>query len=164
MKLILAIVKPFKLEEVRSALDKIGVRGMTVSEANGYGRQKGHTEIYRARNTPPRSCRRCGSSWRCPTTRSTAPSRRSAPPREPARSATARSSSCRWSGRCGFGPARPATRRFEPDVRRPASPKGYLFGARSLRPAAELLHDGPGSETPRRRFERASYDFAGEEP
>ena len=47
MKLILAIVKPFKLEEVRAALDKIAVRGMTVSEANGYGRQKGHTEIYR---------------------------------------------------------------------------------------------------------------------
>ena len=47
MKLILAVVKPFKLEEVRTALDKIGVRGMTVSEANGYGRQKGHTEIYR---------------------------------------------------------------------------------------------------------------------
>ena len=47
MKLILAIVKPFKLEEVRAALDKLNVRGMTVSEANGYGRQKGHTEIYR---------------------------------------------------------------------------------------------------------------------
>ncbi len=47
MKLILAVVKPFKLEELRSALDKVGVRGMTVSEANGYGRQKGHTEIYR---------------------------------------------------------------------------------------------------------------------
>ena len=47
MKLILAIIKPFKLEEVRAALDRIGIRGMTVSEANGYGRQKGHTEIYR---------------------------------------------------------------------------------------------------------------------
>jgi nitrogen regulatory protein P-II 2 len=47
MKLIMAVVKPFKLEEVRAALDKLGVRGMTVSEANGYGRQKGHTEIYR---------------------------------------------------------------------------------------------------------------------
>ena len=47
MKFIMAVVKPFKLEEVRAALDKVGVRGMTVSEANGYGRQKGHTEIYR---------------------------------------------------------------------------------------------------------------------
>jgi nitrogen regulatory protein P-II 2 len=47
MKLILAVIKPFKLEEVRTALDRLGVHGMTVSEANGYGRQKGHTEIYR---------------------------------------------------------------------------------------------------------------------
>jgi nitrogen regulatory protein P-II 2 len=47
MKLILAVVKPFKLEEVRTALDRLGGKGMTVSEANGYGRQKGHTEIYR---------------------------------------------------------------------------------------------------------------------
>ncbi len=47
MKIILAVIKPFKLEEVRAALDRIGVHGMTVSEVNGYGRQKGHTEIYR---------------------------------------------------------------------------------------------------------------------
>ena len=47
MKLILAVIKPFKLDEVRTALDRLGVKGMTVSEANGYGRQKGHTEIYR---------------------------------------------------------------------------------------------------------------------
>ena len=47
MKLIVAVIKPFKLEEVRTALDRLGVKGMTVLEANGYGRQKGHTEIYR---------------------------------------------------------------------------------------------------------------------
>jgi nitrogen regulatory protein P-II 2 len=47
MKFILAVIKPFKLDEVRSALDRLGVHGMTVSEANGFGRQKGHTEIYR---------------------------------------------------------------------------------------------------------------------
>jgi nitrogen regulatory protein P-II 2 len=47
MKLITAIIKPFKLEEVRNALDQIGVHGMTVAEVNGYGRQKGRTEIYR---------------------------------------------------------------------------------------------------------------------
>ena len=47
MKLIIAIIKPFKLEEVRDALTAIGVHGMTVSEVKGYGRQKGHTEIYR---------------------------------------------------------------------------------------------------------------------
>ncbi len=47
MKLITAIIKPFKLEEVRQALTAIGVHGMTVTEVKGYGRQKGHTEIYR---------------------------------------------------------------------------------------------------------------------
>ena len=47
MKLIIAIIKPFKLEEVRDALTAIGVHGMTVTEVKGYGRQKGHTEIYR---------------------------------------------------------------------------------------------------------------------
>ena len=47
MKLIIAIIKPFKLEDVRDALTTIGVRGMTVTEVKGYGRQKGHTEIYR---------------------------------------------------------------------------------------------------------------------
>ena len=47
MKLITAIIKPFKLEEVRSALTDLGLQGMTVTEVKGYGRQKGHTEIYR---------------------------------------------------------------------------------------------------------------------
>ncbi|HMN51723.1 MAG: P-II family nitrogen regulator [Xanthobacteraceae bacterium] len=47
MKLVIAIVKPFKLEEVRDALAAMGVQGITVSEVKGYGRQKGHTEIYR---------------------------------------------------------------------------------------------------------------------
>ena len=47
MKLITAIIKPFKLEEVKEALAAIGVEGMTVTEVKGFGRQKGHTEIYR---------------------------------------------------------------------------------------------------------------------
>ena len=47
MKLITAIIKPFKLEEVRASLTDIGIQGMTVTEVKGYGRQKGHTEIYR---------------------------------------------------------------------------------------------------------------------
>jgi len=47
MKLIIAIIKPFKLDEVRQALTALGVTGMTVTEVKGYGRQKGHTEIYR---------------------------------------------------------------------------------------------------------------------
>ena len=47
MKLITAIIKPFKLEEVRQSLDLIGITGMTITEVKGFGRQKGHTELYR---------------------------------------------------------------------------------------------------------------------
>ncbi len=47
MKLVMAIIKPFKLDEVREALTKLGVQGLTVSEVKGFGRQKGQTEIYR---------------------------------------------------------------------------------------------------------------------
>ena len=47
MKLVTAIIKPFKVEEVRTSLDKIGISGMTMTEVKGFGRQKGHTELYR---------------------------------------------------------------------------------------------------------------------
>jgi nitrogen regulatory protein PII len=47
MKLIIAVIKPFKLEEVKEALAAVGIEGMTVTEVKGFGRQKGHTEIYR---------------------------------------------------------------------------------------------------------------------
>jgi len=47
LKLVTAIIKPFKLEEVRQSLDLIGVTGMTITEVKGFGRQKGHTELYR---------------------------------------------------------------------------------------------------------------------
>lgn len=47
MKIVMAIIKPFKLDEVREALSEVGVSGLTVSEVKGYGRQKGHTEVYR---------------------------------------------------------------------------------------------------------------------
>ena len=47
MKIVMAIIKPFKLDEVRDALTAIGIEGLTVTEVKGYGRQKGHTEIYR---------------------------------------------------------------------------------------------------------------------
>ena len=47
MKIVMAIIKPFKLDEVREALTAIGIQGLTVTEVKGYGRQKGHTEIYR---------------------------------------------------------------------------------------------------------------------
>jgi nitrogen regulatory protein P-II 1 len=47
MRLITAVIKPFKLDDVKAALEQFGVKGMTVSETSGYGRQRGHTEIYR---------------------------------------------------------------------------------------------------------------------
>ncbi|HSN05725.1 MAG TPA: P-II family nitrogen regulator [Candidatus Angelobacter sp.] len=47
MRLVTAIIKPFKLDDVKSALEAYGIQGMTVSEASGYGRQRGHTEVYR---------------------------------------------------------------------------------------------------------------------
>ncbi len=47
MRLVTAIIKPFKLEDVKSALEAYGIHGLTVSEASGYGRQRGHTEVYR---------------------------------------------------------------------------------------------------------------------
>ncbi|PRX95629.1 P-II family nitrogen regulator [Allonocardiopsis opalescens] len=47
MKLITAVIKPYKLDDVRAALDAFGILGVTVSEASGYGRQRGHTEVYR---------------------------------------------------------------------------------------------------------------------
>mgnify|MGYP003537425489 CR=1 FL=1 len=47
MKMVMAIIKPFKLDEVREALAEVGVQGITVSEVKGFGRQKGHTELYR---------------------------------------------------------------------------------------------------------------------
>jgi nitrogen regulatory protein P-II 1 len=47
MKLVTAIIKPFKLEEVKIALENLGIHGLTVSEVSGYGRQRGHTEVYR---------------------------------------------------------------------------------------------------------------------
>jgi nitrogen regulatory protein P-II 1 len=47
MKLVTAVIKPFKLDDVKNALESFGVQGLTVTEANGYGRQRGHTEVYR---------------------------------------------------------------------------------------------------------------------
>ena len=64
MKLITAIIQPHKLDDVKEALASAGVHGLTVSEANGYGRQRGHTEIYRgAEYTVDQSFRRC--AWKC---------------------------------------------------------------------------------------------------
>ena len=112
MKLVIAIIKPFKLDEVRDALTAVGVHGMTVTEVKGYGRQKGHTEIYRgaeyAVNFLPKLQDRGRGRRRPGRTRS---SRRSATPPRPARSATARSSSPTSTTPCASAPAKPTTTR-----------------------------------------------------
>ncbi len=51
MKLVSAVIKPFKLDDVREALSEIGIQGITVTEVKGFGRQKGHTELYRGQST-----------------------------------------------------------------------------------------------------------------
>ena len=100
MKLIIAIIKPFKLEEVKEALAALGVEGMTVTEVKGFGRQKGHTEIYR------------GSEYTVdflPKVKIeiAVADESSARPR-PGKSATAKYSSCRWIRSFAFAPGRPA--------------------------------------------------------
>ena len=59
MKMLMAIIKPFKLDAVREALSDVGVQGMTVTEVRGFGRQKGHTELYRG----ARALRTDGLAW-----------------------------------------------------------------------------------------------------
>ena len=107
MKLMMAIIKPFKLDEVREALSALGVQGMTVTEVKGYGRQKGHTEIYRgaeyAVNFLPKIKIEVAVKAKMVDE---AVDAISSPPR-PARSATARSSSSRSSRRCASAPAKP---------------------------------------------------------
>lgn len=58
MKLVTVIIKPFKLEDVREALSSIGIQGLTVTEVKGFGRQKGHAELYRERNTASTFCQK----------------------------------------------------------------------------------------------------------
>jgi nitrogen regulatory protein P-II 1 len=62
MKLITAVIKPFKLEDVRQALAEAGVQGLTVTEVKGFGRQKGHTELYRGAEYTVDFVARCSSS------------------------------------------------------------------------------------------------------
>ena len=63
MKLVTAIIKPFKLDDVREALSDISIQGMTVTEVKGFGRQKGHTELYRGAEYVLISCLRSRLKW-----------------------------------------------------------------------------------------------------
>ena len=63
MKLITAIIKPYKVDDVKNALKAVGVAGMTVDEVKGFGRQGGHTEVYRGAEYQVDLCPRCASTW-----------------------------------------------------------------------------------------------------
>ncbi len=111
MKIVMAIIKPFKLDEVRDALTSIGVQGLTVTEVKGYGRQKGHTEIYRGAEYAVSFLPKIKVEVAVATDQSTRWSAPSPAPPKPARSATARSSSSAWITPCASAPAKPMPRR-----------------------------------------------------
>ena len=128
MKLIMAIIKPFKLDEVREALTGLGVAGMTVSEVKGFGRQKGQTEIYRGAEYSTNMVPKIKIEVVCDDATRTARGRdASSRPPTPARSATARSSSSTSVRPCASAPARPA---------RPRSKKGGIYDLRKENVAA----------------------------
>ena len=111
MKKIEAIIKPFKLEEVKDALAEMGIEGMTVTEVKGFGRKKGIRKSTAAANTRSISCRRSKSKSSLPTPWWKPPSTPSSRRRRPEKSATARYSSPTWRKRSASAPKRPATRR-----------------------------------------------------
>jgi hypothetical protein len=112
MKLVTAIIKPFKLDEVREALSAIGVQGITVTEVKGFGRQKGHTELYRGAEYVvdflPKV--KIEAAVKRRTARAGHRGHRESPP-APARSATARSSSSTSNRSSASAPAKPAPTR-----------------------------------------------------
>ncbi len=96
MKKIEAVIKPFKLDEVKDALHEVGLQGITVVEAKGFGRQKGHTELYRGAEYVVDFLPKVKIEVVCEEALSSAPSRRSSTPPGRDASAMARSSSPRW--------------------------------------------------------------------
>ena len=113
MKLVTAIIKPFKLDEVRAALTKLGINGMTVTEVKGFGRQKGHTEIYRGAEYSVNLLPKVKIELAVRRPRLTASLLRSARLPTPAPSATARSSSRRSRRWSASAPAKPPKRLFK---------------------------------------------------
>jgi nitrogen regulatory protein P-II 2 len=113
MKIVMAIIKPFKLDEVREALTAIGIQGLTVTEVKGYGRQKGHTEIYRGAEYAVSFLPKIKIEVAvAPDMVDKAVEAISGAPR-PVRSATARSSSSASNRPCASAPAKPTKTRFE---------------------------------------------------
>ncbi len=114
MKIVMAIIKPFKLDEVRDALTAIGVQGLTVTEVKGYGRQKGHTEIYRGAEYAVSFLPKIKIEVAVASRPGRQGHRTPSPARpRPARSATARSSSSASTTPCASAPAKPTPRRFD---------------------------------------------------
>jgi hypothetical protein len=124
MKLVMAVIKPFKLDAVREALDRIGVHGMTVTEVKGFGRQKGHTEIYRGAEYVVSFLPKVKIEIAVSDDRARKSSKRSNGRRGPARSATARSSLRRASAPSASAPAKLATTRSDPRFSSPTRGDG----------------------------------------
>ena len=119
MKMVTAIIKPFKLDEVREALCAIGVQGITVTEVKGFGRQKGHTELYRGAEYVVDFLPKVKIEAAVDDDIVERVIEASRARRAPERSATARSSSRRSNRSCASAPARPARTRSEPCPRHP---------------------------------------------
>ena len=121
MKLVTTIIRPFKLDEVRDALTKIGVQGLTVTEVRGYGRQKGHTEIYRGAEYAERFLPKIKVEIACLSNQVDKVIETIISSRKPERSVTARSSCTASTMRYVFAPAKPtptrSERRFPPAPR-----------------------------------------------
>merc|ERR1712000_458851 len=143
MKLVTAIIKPFKLDDVREALSEIGVQGITVTEVKGFGRQKGHTELYRGaeyvvdflpkvRSTLP-SLTTCWIALSSPSPRQPTP----------ARSVTARSSWSTSNRPSASVPARPAPTPSKAGCSTDSSNQAYMGGLKwktSYKSSTRLIH------------------------
>lgn len=131
MKLVMAVIKPFKLDEVREALTSLGVEGLTVTEVKGFGRQKGHTEIYRGAEYAVSFLPKVKIEVAVKSSSPTAWWKRSRTRPRPARLATARFSSAISKRRFASAPAKPTTTPSDILVpqrsARPARPGGSLF-------------------------------------
>ncbi len=113
MKLITAIIKPFKLDEVREALSEVGVSGITVTEVKGFGRQKGHTELYRGAEYVVDFLPKVKLRQQWMMALLSAPSKRSKNQQKPARSVMARFSCHLLNKLSAFAPVKPVSLLFK---------------------------------------------------
>ena len=121
MKKIEAVIKPFKLEEVKDALSELGIEGMTVTEVKGFGRQKGHTEIYRGSEYTVDFLPKIKMEIVLPMTALKLPSRQSSPQPKPARSATAKFSFRRSTKQSASAPTKKVIPQFNQTAPQPTT-------------------------------------------